>query len=73
MSVDRLPMRYLGLVVLSVLLLSCSQNNAPEVDQVTNSKEETMQLSHEKRVPNQIPPIDAAVPKEYHTASFGLG
>ena len=73
MSVERIRLGWLGLIATGFLLFGCSQNNPPEADQVKTSKEHTMQLSDNEMVSPDIPPIDAAAPEEFETASFGLG
>ncbi len=73
MSADRILMGCFGLIAMSILLLGCSQNNPPEMDQASISKEHAMQLSNKEMASLDIPPIDAAAPKEFQTASFGLG
>ena len=73
MSADRILTGCFGLIAMSLLLLGCSQNNPPEMDQASISKEHVMQLSNKEMAPSQLPPIDAAAPKEFQTASFGLG
>lgn len=73
MSMDRILMGCLGLIAIGLSLTGCSQNNPPETDQAGMSKENAMQLSTIEMASPPIPPIDAAAPEEFQTASFGLG
>jgi len=73
MSANRPILRYLGLLSMSLLFFACSQNNTPEAEQTIRLKEDTMQLSSIENASSRIPPIDAAAPKIFQTATFGLG
>ena len=73
MSIDRILLCCLGLIAVSLSLAGCSQNNPPETDQTRILKENAMQVSKNETASPSVPPIDAAAPEEFQTASFGLG
>jgi len=63
-------------LVLSVMLLTgaCSQNKEAPVNHQTDPKELSMNVEHKTDLSSQqMPPIDAAAPVVFETASFGLG
>lgn len=50
------------------------RNTSPSAHQALNTTEETMTLSqHNPSTSATIPPIDAAAPEKFETATFGLG
>lgn len=64
------------LLVLSVMLLTgaCSQSKEAPVNHETDPKELSMNVEHKTDLSSQqMPPIDAAAPVVFETASFGLG
>ncbi len=63
----------LALFTWCIMLLGCSQNNAPMADSSQKLKENDMGDQMEQQALSSIPPIDAAAPEEFQTASFGLG
>ena len=66
--------RYLLLLGVMSFFTSCSPTMDTQADQASKTKEESMRLAHEIETGSQmIPPIDAAAPKTFETASFGLG
>lgn len=73
MTGDRLIIRCLYVVAMILLLCACSQKSGTEAGQGGRSKEQHMKASYQERTPAPIPPIDAAAPKTFETASFGLG
>ncbi|MEJ2157389.1 MAG: hypothetical protein P8X96_18830 [Desulfobacteraceae bacterium] len=63
----------LALFTWCIMLLGCSQNNVPVAGGIEKSKENDMAEEMEQQAVLPIPPIDAAAPEEFQTASFGLG
>jgi len=57
--------------VISVFLY-CALTMVARITPVSKAREGSMSLAY-KPVPPGIPPIDAAAPSIYETASFGLG
>jgi len=53
-------------------LIGCSPTKATQDNQALKTKEGSMSLAYKTESPT-IPPIDAAVPSKFETASFGLG
>jgi PBP1b-binding outer membrane lipoprotein LpoB len=63
--------RYLLLLGVMSFFTSCSQTMDT---QATQSKENAMNLAYKTEKESlEIPPIDAAAPMNFETASFGLG
>jgi hypothetical protein len=54
------------------LLMNCSPEMAVLESQLDSSKDKSMNVAI-KTESTSIPPIDAAVPSNFETASFGLG
>jgi hypothetical protein len=53
---------------------ACSPKMDPRTGDATQPSEESMNLAHQIQPESPvIPPIDAAAPAAYETASFGLG
>ncbi len=73
MTANRLLAHFIWLMVMCASLLGCNQNTASDTEQDGIPKENIMTTSHEARAASAIPPIDAAAPKTFQTASFGLG
>ena len=75
MGVSRLNMLPMLLVVLPALLLAagCSLNPEAPRDQASYAKESAMQFDENRSTPAAMPPIDAARPAAFETATFGLG
>ena len=74
MKLQRLPFLCVGLIWLALINYGCSQNEAPAADKILISKDQSMVLPSEARTSSPgIPPIDAAAPEVYQTATFGLG
>jgi len=66
--------RYLLLLGVMSFFTSCSQTMDTQATQATKSKENAMNLAYETEKESlEIPPIDAAAPMNFETASFGLG
>ena len=56
------------------ILTGCSPNMDTQTTQVAESKENVMKLAYRTEKGSlDIPPIDAAAPVRFETASFGLG
>ena len=56
------------------ILLGVAQLMTTQADPVSNTKEGSMNLAYTLETkPAEIPPIDAAAPAVFETASFGLG
>ena len=64
--------RCLVLLGLMSFLMGCSPTTATEANHDSKAKEGSMSLAHKSEF-SAIPPIDAAVPSNFETASFGLG
>jgi hypothetical protein len=64
-----------GLLALMLLLAACSPTMRGETQPEQGSQEETMNLARNTTnpLPAAPPPMDAAAPVRYETASFGLG
>ena len=68
-----------GLVALGSFISGCSRSETPASDNIPISEDRSMEIQSETRMSSpetalqKIPPIDAAAPKAYETATFGLG
>ncbi|MFZ7126722.1 MAG: hypothetical protein ACOWWM_11275 [Desulfobacterales bacterium] len=59
---------------LVLYLFGCSPPMAADQSTASNPKEQFVKLANEPEIQNpEIPPIDAAAPSRFETASFGLG
>ena len=66
--------RWLLLLSVISILLSVSQFMTPQADPASDTKKGSMNLAYTLETrPVEIPPIDAAAPAVFETASFGLG
>lgn len=74
-----IPHRYhlWPLIALCAWLLlgeACTRNDRSEPGLKTDSQESAMSAEvHKVITPGKIPPIDAAAPETFETATFGLG
>ncbi len=65
---------FLAIPGLLVWWIACSRESTPEFPQLQNRSEETMTSNETSATSGPaIPPIDAAAPSSYETATFGLG
>ena len=64
--------RCLCLWGMMLFLMGCSQTTATQGNDVSEKKKGSMHLTYNTEYP-AIPPIDAAAPSHFETASFGLG
>jgi hypothetical protein len=65
---------WLLLTIMLAILWACSPTMDPQADHAKQSSEDSMNLAHQFQSESRaIPPIDAAVPAVFETASFGLG
>jgi hypothetical protein len=64
--------RCLFLLGLMSFLMGCSPTTGTQANHASKTKEDSMSLAYKTGSP-AIPPIDAAVPSNFETASFGLG
>jgi hypothetical protein len=62
----------LFLLGVMLFLMACSPTTAAQADHASKTKEGSMSLAVKTESP-AIPPIDAEVPSNFETASFGLG
>ena len=66
--------RYAFLLGLIWIIVGCSQTLENQTTQTAQSKEDKMSLAYKTENESyEIPPIDAAAPAHFETASFGLG
>ena len=63
--------RCLSLLGVMLLLTGCSPTTGTQANHVSKTKD-SMSLADKVKSP-AIPPIDASVPSNFETASFGLG
>jgi len=60
--------------ILCMLVWGCPTNRSPTGDQSVAAKEQTMKTDQTAALwQPEIPPIDAAAPAHFDTATFGLG
>lgn len=68
LSKSLMSLGILTIITISIFMMNLSSNYAEE------TKERTMNLASQPTlVSPEIPPMDAAVPTVFETASFGLG
>jgi hypothetical protein len=61
-------------MIMLAILWACSPKMNPQADDAIQPSEDSMNLAHQIQPESPvIPPIDAAAPAVYETASFGLG
>ncbi len=64
--------QYIFLLGMMTFITGCPPTTGSQTNQDPKAKEGPMNLAHKIETP-AIPPIDAAVPGHFETASFGLG
>lgn len=63
-----------ALIWFSLFIHGCSEIEVPAAQNATQPKDQTMTIQSQMRLSSTtIPPIDAAAPEAYQTATFGLG
>jgi len=62
------------LMGLVLVVIGCSRAGERKAGQVTPGKESAMKIENQSMPsPAALPPIDAAAPRNFATATFGLG
>ena len=62
------------LLGMALVVIGCSRTGEPNAGQVTPGEESAMKPENQSMPsPAALPPIDAAAPRNFETATFGLG
>lgn len=70
----RLSPRHVGMMLMTLLLLSCSPGSRSAAPQESETKDGTMRTQNTAAVQTQERPLmDMEAPSTWETASFGLG
>jgi hypothetical protein len=76
MEKQRTTVPAVGLLLLGMVLvvIGCSRTGEPQAGQTTPGEESAMKTGNTSMPsPAALPPIDAAAPRNFETATFGLG
>jgi len=76
MQTERTAILIAGTLLMGMVLftIGCSRTEEPDTNRSTPGRETAMKPENrDQSFPEALPPIDAAAPRTFETATFGLG